>query len=178
MDEITKNVVDRFQDKTAMSVEIRDAPPTYDWGWYSREDPRMHVQTVDQKHQKLHYKVWLEERGARIFKPDGSIPAPILKELLKAVRKEGGQVELDWTYFMLNNDWLSLYLEPDQRHIVVTAYPNTSGKFQRRVDALDHFPGIGPLKKEDIALCKEEGTIKFKGRLDIDLSSILWVGKR
>jgi hypothetical protein len=40
--ELSKKLAQDFQDRTAMSVEIRDAPPTYDWGWFSREDQRMH----------------------------------------------------------------------------------------------------------------------------------------
>jgi len=46
-----------------MAVIIRNVPPTYNWGWFSREDPRMHVQTVDRVHLHLNYKIWLEREG-------------------------------------------------------------------------------------------------------------------
>ena len=178
MEDITKKVAERFQDKTAMSVVIRDAPPTYDWGWFSREDQRMHVQTVDPQHAPLHYKAWLEDRGTRVFKPDKDVPPKIVKELLKAVREKEEYIESIWTQFMLKNNWVSLQLESDQRHFTVTAYPNGSGKFQRRVDILYHFAGAGLLEKDDLALNERDATIKVWGHQDIQLSKILWVGDR
>jgi hypothetical protein len=178
MDDITKKVVERFQDKTAMAVVIRDAPPTYNWGWFSREDQRMHVQTVDRQHIRLHYRAWLEDRGTRIFSPDKDIPPKITKELLKAIREQEESVEMEWVHLMIQNRWLTLQLESDQRHFTLTAYPNGSGKFQRRVDILDHFAGAGLLDEKDISLDERDSTIKVWGRQDIYLPSILWVGKR
>src|SRR5262245_41133279 len=67
---------------TAMPNIIRDVPPGHNWGWYSREDPRMHIQSTDGLHD---YKVWLETRGQRGFEPEGKIPAKILKALQKEV---------------------------------------------------------------------------------------------
>src|SRR5205823_6754388 len=57
-----------------MPAILEDVPPGYDWGWYSREDPRMHLQVVDRQHKGFKYKVWLEARGRRIFTPANSIP--------------------------------------------------------------------------------------------------------
>ena len=178
MDDMTKKVVEGFQDKTAMSVVIRDAPPTYNWGWFSREDQRMHVQIVDPQHIRLHYKAWLEDHGERVFIPDKNIPPKIVKELLKAVREQEESVEATWVQFMIKNNWMTLQLESDQRHFVITAYPNGSGKFQRRVDILYHFAGAGLLDEKDIALDERDATIKVWGRQDIQLSKILWTGKR
>ena len=39
----------------------------------SREDARMHLQTVDLKHLS-DYKVWLERDGKRVIEPAGTIP--------------------------------------------------------------------------------------------------------
>ena len=50
-----------------MPVIIRNVPPGFNWGWYSREDPCMHVQTLDGPE----YKIWLEEAGKRVFEPVG-----------------------------------------------------------------------------------------------------------
>lgn len=52
--------------REAMAVIVRNVPPSYSWGWYSREDPRMHLQAVDSQHRKLGYKVWLENKGKRV----------------------------------------------------------------------------------------------------------------
>ena len=51
-----------------MAVILPNAPKGYSWGWYSREDPRMHLQTVDSKHMN-EYKVWLENKGKLRFEP-------------------------------------------------------------------------------------------------------------
>ena len=91
---MTKRIADRFQERAAMAVVLRGVPGRVDWGFYSREDPRMHLQTVDKKHQgKDQYKVWLEKDGRRVFEPEGTIPKPILKALLKEVKDDQGTVE-------------------------------------------------------------------------------------
>src|SRR5688572_10780455 len=79
-----------------MTVLLRDIPPTYDWGWFSREDHRMHVQTVDKEHHRLHYKVWLENRGQRVIEPEPGIPAKVLKPLRAAIVRERQRLELYW----------------------------------------------------------------------------------
>src|SRR4051812_31009476 len=66
-----------------MPAILRDVPPGFNWGWYSREDPRMHLQTVDAEHQGDH-KVWLEARGRRVFEPAMKIPSRVLKEIRAA----------------------------------------------------------------------------------------------
>src|SRR5712664_2320771 len=76
-----------------MAVLIRDRPPTFDWGWFSREDPRMHIQTVDKDHRHLHHKVWLENKGRRIVQPEPGIPAKVLKVLQEEIAKQRGRIE-------------------------------------------------------------------------------------
>lgn len=94
-----------------MAVIIRGKPPTYDWGWFSREDQRMHLQVVDRLHWKLHYKVWLEREGKKVFEPEPGIPAKqdlTLNEEFAMLeifpqRPEGARIherleDLLWTY--------------------------------------------------------------------------------
>ena len=50
--------------RAAMAVILRDVPAGHNWGWFSREDARMHLQTLDRKHFGL-YKIWLERAGRR-----------------------------------------------------------------------------------------------------------------
>jgi hypothetical protein len=69
-------------------VILRNVPAGYHWGWYSREDQRMHLQTVDSKHSNQ-YKVWLERDGKRAFEPETAIPAKVLKALQKEARLAG-----------------------------------------------------------------------------------------
>src|SRR5271156_613578 len=79
--------------RSDMSIVIRNVPKGYNWGWYSREDPRMHLQTVDWKH---HYKIWLEDNGKRIFEPVGAIPSAVLKKLTEEVSAHRTFVEDNW----------------------------------------------------------------------------------
>ena len=83
MDEITKNVAARFQDKEAMATLIHNVAG-HDWGWFSREDQRMHLQTVESGARVGPNKarVWLENKGQRIFElATGDISGPDLKRL-------------------------------------------------------------------------------------------------
>src|SRR5215471_9965240 len=70
----------------SLAVILRDVPGGYNWGWYSREDSRMHLQTVDDVHRNL-YKVWLEKKGTRTFEPAGTIPAKVLKKLQSEIAR-------------------------------------------------------------------------------------------
>lgn len=117
MDDTSKKVAERFQDKTVMAVVIRDAPPTYNWGWFSREDRWIHVQTVDRQHIRLHYKARLEDRGARVFIPDKDIPPKVTKELLKAIREQEESVEMEWVHLMIQNRWLTLHPHRLPKHL-------------------------------------------------------------
>src|SRR2546426_236058 len=98
---------------------LRDIPPGHRWGWYSREEPRMHLQSVDDAH---HYKVWLEEKGTRIFEPAGKIPAKILKPLATVVNENRLFIEDNWARFMVAKDWLALHIALPK--LTLVAYPN------------------------------------------------------
>ena len=84
MADIPTRVARRFVD--AMPKIVRDTPPGYDWGWYSSEDFRMHLQGIGKKHMP-HYKVWLERGGKAVFEPEGKIPREVLDP------QEGGREE-------------------------------------------------------------------------------------
>ena len=84
--------------KAAPVIILRSVPKGYNWGWFSPEDSRMHLQTVDSKNLDL-YKVWLEKNGKRAFEPVGSIPAKILKPLEAEVKKKRRHIEGRWVNF-------------------------------------------------------------------------------
>jgi len=135
---LAKRVAERFL-KEAMAVIIRGVPPGYNWGWFSREDQRMHLQVVDDEHSRLHYKVWLEQRGRRTFEPAGDIPSKVLRKLEAKVRSEREHIESKWTVFMIRQGWLRTKLS---RHLVtLTAYPGSHNSFTRLVDLKQEFPG-------------------------------------
>src|SRR5205814_1169423 len=104
-------------------------PPGHKWGWYSREDPRMHLQSVDEQHA---YKVWLEEKGQKCFDPVGKIPAKVLKPLREAVEERRQLIADNWVRFMLDNGWLALHIALPR--LTLVAYPSFPGKFVREID--------------------------------------------
>jgi hypothetical protein len=108
-----------------MAAIVRDAPPGIHWGFFSREDARMHLQTTYPE-KMGDYKVWLEQRGKRVIIPDSPIPARIIKGLAKALNEPGGRrnravVESAWVRFMIDNEWVKV--EIDNKKLTVTAYP-------------------------------------------------------
>jgi len=160
-----------------MSVVIRNVPKGHNWGWYSREDPRMHLQTVDQKHD---FKVWLERDGKRMFEPVGKIPAAVLKSLSQEVAEHRKFVETNWVRFMLKNDWLEMHISLPE--VTLVAYPSFPHKFVRKLDLRTEIAPtyLATLKPEIIELNQEMGSLRLGTNLpeaqavDIRLSEILW----
>jgi hypothetical protein len=158
---------------------LENTPPGYHWGWYSREEPRMHLQTVDDKHEGL-YKVWLEERGRRIFEPATRIDKRVLTILRRAVNERRQNIEGRWVRFMIKKGWLQVFLSAPKATLV--AYPNTPNSFARVIDlSEDILPEEAQaLKPEDIALSPDMGSLQIWPNLaedlrqDVRLSSILW----
>jgi hypothetical protein len=162
-----------------MTVVLRDVPPGYNWGWYSREDQRMHLQTVGRKHEGEH-KVWLESNGKRVFEPVGTIPAPVLKKLKAEVAKRRRPIEAEWVHLMIEHRWLRHEVSGTQ--VTVTAYPRTAGKIERTIDLIDY---LGPewaaeVKPEDVFLNSEFSVIALFPKQPesrqpfIPLTQVLW----
>lgn len=124
-----------------MAVVLRNVAK-HDWGWFSREDPRMHIQTLDSTARlgRNKIKVWLEDRGRRIFDlAEGQLSGPDLKKLEAEVRADRPNVESQWVTFMIRNDWLKASLSGAT--LVLDAYPGSHNSFTRRVDLPRQFPG-------------------------------------
>ena len=162
-------------------VIIRDKPPTYDWGWFSREDQRMHLQTVDKDHRHLHYKVWLEEKGRKVFVPESTIPAKVLKALQNEVGKQRGRIEAYWIAFMIKNGWLRVQLKSGL--ITLFAYPNSPNHFERSLPLAEVIPNEDVAKKvspADVTLNEEYGMLEIfpkrdeAGRVHMPLENLLW----
>jgi hypothetical protein len=108
----------------------------HEWGWHSREDPRMHLETVDEGTRKgpLHATVWLESNGRRVFDVElhGDMRAKDWKTLRLAVTRDRWRLEGAWIRFMLDNRWLKV----DRKGPLVTLrmYPSFG---HRREHVLD-----------------------------------------
>ncbi len=171
----------RREDQPAMAVVLRDVPPGYNWGWYSREDPRMHLQTVNRK-LRDQYKVWLERGGRRVFEVDGKVPAKVLKRLEAEVGGRRSYVEGWWVEFMMEQDWLDLKVAGSK--VVLTAYANTPNRFTRTFDLRDYFrlETVEQIKPEDVVLSGEMAAVEIwpkrpeERRHHIRLSAVLWQG--
>jgi len=163
--------------RSSMANIIRNVPKGHNWGWYSREDPRMHLQTVDSKHG---YKVWLENNGNRVFQPDGNIPAAVLKKISEEVASKRMFIEDNWVRFMMKKDWLQMHIALPV--ITLVAYPNYPHKFIRKFDLRTEIAPqyLETLKPEIIELNQEMGSLRLWTDLpeyrahDIRLSTILW----
>jgi hypothetical protein len=175
--ELVKN-----QPRLDMSVIMRGKPAGYNWGWFSREDQRMHLQTVDKTHIHLHYKVWLESKGRRVFEPEPGIPAKVLKALATVVEKERERIEAEWAAIMIRNAWLKARLVGGT--IVLSAYPKSPTGFERTIEVLDLIPNESIAKKvtaKDVALNEEFAFLELFPERDEakrqhqPLPRILWV---
>lgn len=141
----------------------------------------MHLQSTDGKHD---YKIWLEERGRRVFQPEGKIPARVLKSLQKEVVDHRQLIEGRWARFMIKQGWLDLHFAAP--HVTLVVYPNTPNRFTRTLDLTAEFPGaveeMSQLKPSDVTLSVEKGSVEIyphlpdPDRMDVRLSDIIWEG--
>jgi hypothetical protein len=177
----TKAAARTSRSRNVMPIIIRNTPPGYDWGWYSREEPRMHLQSTDGEHV---YKVWLEERGRRVFHPVGTIPRKVQKALQEEVADHRTFVEDKWVRMMIDKKWIELRFAAPVAVLVV--YPNTPNRFVRTVDLSEHFPGaidrIMQLTATDVRLSVAKASLEVwpqlpeEDRWDIRLSTEIWQG--
>jgi hypothetical protein len=164
----------------AMPVILRNTPPGLNWGWFSREDPRMHLQVVNSRASEEKYKIWLEERGHRIIKPAGAIPSRILKAISAAITEHRQFVEDRWVKFMILNGWLEAHLAAPQ--VTLVAYPRTPNAFNRLVDLTGDLTEKEAMKltEQDVGLSIEMASLQIwpwkpsDEWQDLRLSSLLW----
>lgn len=160
-----------------MAVIIKGVPGGHNWGWYSREDPRMHVQLLDEVPS---WKVWLEEKGERVFEPTDKVPAKLLKPLQAFVEEHRLAVEDKWVRFMLDKDWLHLHITLPK--LTLVAYPSMPTKFVREIDLATWFDEkqLASLHPEIIELNREMAALRIWSNrpeddaYDARLSRLLW----
>lgn len=113
----------------------------HDWGFFTREDPRMHIQTMEEGARKgpKSAKVWLERDGARIFEATGPLSGKQLKNLEEAVADERTNIETKWINMMIKNQWLTT--RRVDSIVTLTAYP-THNSFKRMLDLRKEFPAM------------------------------------
>lgn len=145
---LSDRVAARHLEKTGMAVLVRTVA-SHNWGWFSTEDGRMHIQTVDRGflHKPTRIKFWLEQQGKRIFAwAEGKISAPETKALKAAVRANRANLEVEWVAFMLQNRWLEARLRGSI--VTLVAYPGHN-TFTRDIDLRQICPGCYEPDNED-----------------------------
>lgn len=152
-DDDLQSLVDQLNElegaDTEMAIVIKDVPPGHNWGWFSREDPRMHVQTVDKTHLNR-YKVWLEERGHRVFLAEKTLPPDVERQLRDEIKARRSEIDAAWISHMINKGWITLSVVSGV--ITLRVYPGTKHEFTRQIDLHQHVPrhaaNIGPADVE------------------------------
>jgi hypothetical protein len=161
-----------------MPVVLRGTPSGFDWGFYSSEDPRMHIQTVNPDRDG-DYKVWLERDGRRVFEPDEAMPAKVRKVLEQKIDAEWGRIAHRWVKQMIQKGWLRLDVRGSSA--VLTAYPGTSHSFTRQVDLARHGTPRSYATNKDVYLDPEFACLTLDGdrpedeRVLVSLPEILWL---
>jgi hypothetical protein len=171
----------KAQRSKPVAIVLHDVPPTYDWGWFSREDPRMHLQNVDKDHKHLHYKVWMEDKGKRVVHAEPGIPAKVLKALRNEIAKQRERIETYWLIFMMKNDWIKVQVAGSQ--VTIVCYPQFPTRFTRTINLHDYIGNsevVGKVKPGDVALNMKYGLLEIFPKLaeplrhHIDLPPIIW----
>lgn len=173
----TGSVVPERRPRHRMPAIIKGVPSGHNWGWYSREDPRMHIQSVERKYK---YKVWLEDKGKRVFEPVGKLPAKVLKALSTEVGNSRQFIEDNWVELMLDKKWIALHVAMPK--LTLVAYPNTPNKFTRVIDLATWLDPelLATLRPQFIELNREMVALRlFTNRpeekaYDVRLSRLLW----
>jgi hypothetical protein len=123
--------------KASMAVIIRNLIGE-NWGWFSREDQRMHIQTLLNKKNKIHF--WLETRGVRDFVyHTGKVSGSDTTKIKEYVDENRETLEYEWIKFISHNGWIKVSLHGNV--VTLTVYPGTSGEFKRTIDLEEEFPG-------------------------------------
>jgi hypothetical protein len=160
-----------------MPAILRDVPPGHRWEWYAREEPRMHLQSVERKYS---HKVWLEDKGKRVIEPVGKIPAKVLKALTEIVSESRLFIEDNWVDFMLDQGWLTLRIALPK--LTLVAYPNTPTKFTRVINLTTWLnpKALGTLTPDVIELNRGMASLRLwtnrpeEQTFDARLSRLLW----
>jgi hypothetical protein len=170
-------------DRITAGPHVLTAPSGTKWGFYSREDPRMHLQELQKKHVHPAHRVWLERGGRRTFEPD-DMPARLRNVLFDAVKKYQHHVEAQWVRLMIQKDWLTFRYQNGL--LSLDAYPGTHHAFSRTINMYDKFNRklIDGLTAEDIAFNLDLVSIDFfihgpaGQNLDFYLPDIVFEGER
>lgn len=145
-------------------------PGLEDWSFVESAGPRLHLEWSGSQH-----RLWLERRGQRTFEPAAPFDPAVLGMLERRLADVATRADLEcsWAKWMLLHGWLDVEWESEQS-LVLHAYPNLPGAFQRRVSLRDLGPEPRPLCPQDVRLSRESGALVLWGERHFPLSGLLW----
>jgi hypothetical protein len=112
----------------------------HDWGFYSREEQRMHLQTLHTKRDDS-IKVFLESRGKRVFELEsGSITNKEFKELKEVVDNKRTWLEEQWLDDCLTKGWIVIEKFDYNNQIIYVSLYTGHNKIVRAVNLKKLFP--------------------------------------
>lgn len=118
-------------------VVLRDIPTGCNWGWFAREDQRMHIQTVNRERRGM--RVWLETDGHRTFVSDGPLKASVEQALRVAVTEHRDMIDAMWISFMITKGWLRI-AKAGGPIVALDVYPFSNSQRTVQIDILEEFP--------------------------------------
>jgi hypothetical protein len=163
----------------ALPVLIRSMPAGFNWGFYSSEEPRMHLQTLPGAEP---HKIWLETQGRWSIDKCGKVPTKIFNALKRTLEAEpllAWRVRAEWVRQMMAKHWLELRVSGHEA--MVTAYPRTPHAFERAIDLREHArPALYANGTKDVRLDEETASLMIgssrpeHSRVLVNLADVLW----
>ena len=165
-DDISKRVADRFL-KEAMATLIRGLDG-HDWGFWSNEEGRFHIQTVEPGAETgpKAVKFFLEDRGVRTI--ELAYGKANLAKVKARILADWPVLEEKWITLMVHRGWVRASLN-DGDKIIVEAYPGTSGSFTRTLDLRQILAGLfdpgmtgtRPIEPKDVTINVELDAVEI-----------------
>lgn len=142
------NPISRLLRRFAMPTILRNVGRA-NWGFYSNEEDRMHLQTVADRRED--YKAWLEDGGRRVVEDAyGNMPAAVLRALREDLAREPERrhVERAWLQRLITMGKVTTTIDSTNGIALVDTYAGTRSAIRRRInlrrhtaDSIDYAPG-------------------------------------
>jgi hypothetical protein len=140
------------------------------WGWYAGKphNLRMHLQPFhikDRYDSKRNIKVWLEDRGKRIFEiAEGKPSKSDIQRLYTRIQKDRERIEDWWAGSSYLQGMIEMCLQKKPAPVLLlTVYPKTENEFVRKVPLEGFVPSryLSKVRKSDIKIACPPGGRSF-----------------
>jgi hypothetical protein len=137
----------------------------HNWGFFSQEDQRMHLQTTDTRKNDTS-KIWLESKGKRCFEEEAwELSRKDLQNLREEVEKNRYNIERRWVFLMLDKGWIKIKDFNEATQVISLQIYTDHNAFIRSVNLFEVFPGrrlnkkYRPYARDNITFDFENGVI-------------------